>query len=284
MWLIKLYCSLFLLLPVILSAPLSQRVVSAVTRQWNYHGNDHSVQVSWHQPTSTPEEQRKDHAEDRKISSELEALMRTARPGPGDRWPHALSSLTSDMVEDLEVSLRDGDIISPKLSPEQQSASPLGSDHDSRQLKDISIGATASGETSRRRMRMRVIKYRYLTMFSRANMQPSPTQTLSDHSLSESLETEIIDSDEEGDFLSALLWITGRPIWSWAAIFTLAFVLFIASVIIVETTAVLVKLVKLTVGKCWSRRIQLEGAERNITALSPEEDIFEEEKPISAQT
>lgn len=291
MWLIKLHCSLFLLLPVILSAPLSQRVVSATTRRWSYHANDRSVQITWHEPSPTPEERRKDCEESHEISSALEALMRTAKPGPGDRWPHALSSLTSDMVEGLDESLHDGDAISAKLSSGRQSVSTRllpNSGRDSRWPKDVSTDANVSDRGNKQGTRVRKIKYRYLTMFQRAKAQSTIAGKPCDQSLSE-LESPFnhsgsyVDLNEQKDFLSVLLWITGRPIWSWAAIFTLAIVLFIASVIIVETTAALVNLVKWTVGVFRSRKIRLEGAEKKITAISPEEDGSGKEGPDMTQ-
>ncbi|WEW57460.1 hypothetical protein PRK78_002927 [Emydomyces testavorans] len=271
MWLIRLYCSLFLLLPVVLSAPLSQSVVSAEGTRWGGHGNDASVRVTLQQSTLT-EKKHGNSGDSREISPNIDVLTRAAKSRPGDRWPYALSSLTSDMIKELDASVKD--VVSSKISERRPVSTlqvlNLDGTRPSSKTDSSSTHELVSDPTQARRLK--TIKYRYLTLFSRSKEQSAPAK-IARHEVPSKPEkssprsASAIGSDERMDFYFLLTQIFGRPIWAWTAIFLSMFILFILSVIIREIMTALSSIVKSRLRKSGSQRIRLEGAEQKITAV-----------------
>ncbi|KMU84390.1 hypothetical protein CIHG_02175 [Coccidioides immitis H538.4] len=269
MWLVRLYCSLFLLLPVVLAAPLSQWLLSAVTTRWSQHGSGASARVTWRQ-SMLLEGKHRYTGDGSEVAPTLEVLTRAEKSRPGDRWPYEFSSLTPEMVSGLDSSEDNKDVVFRSSEPQ------LGLDSPSSDLGRVeehsapSVSAFTSEhaleENKIQETSMRVVKFRYVTLFSREKEQSalaSPFPELEDlFSFSES-----VDLNGCKGLSSIIVWISARPLRAWTAVFVLMFVLFILSVIIVETTTALANLVISTWKTRNSKGIRLDGAEQKLSAV-----------------
>ncbi|EEP75569.1 predicted protein [Uncinocarpus reesii 1704] len=245
MKLVRLYCSLILLLPTLLAAPLPQKAASPLATRWNQHEDEAPAHVSRSRSTLLAGSQ----LENRNVVSKTPTVLtRAAKSRPGDRWPYMFSTLTPDMVKGSD------------WAPETRFVDK----------NSISKGEIQPGKSEPRDSRMRIVTSRYMTLFSRLNGQSTPHQPCSP---SENCATfpedseDYFDSDEQSAYDSMLVWISGHPIRMWGVILAFMLGLFILSVVMVETLTALSDFV---LSRWKGRRasgIRLEGGEKKITAL-----------------